>query len=103
MVVSGGGNRQAQQILIVIHRFDYRTEKQQKLGVFIGSFTGGQQINAGVGCHGPVVMFAAAVDAGKGLFMQQANEPMTRGYLLHDFHSKLVVIGSNIRSSIDWR
>ena len=48
-------------------------------------------------------MFAAAVHAVKGLFMQQAYEAMLLRELLHDFHCELVVIRGDVRRGEDGR
>ena len=54
VIVPGGCNRETEQILIIVNRLDDRTEEEQELRVLIGRFAGGQQIDAGVGCHEPV-------------------------------------------------
>ena len=55
-----------------------------------------QEIQAGVGGHGPVVVLAAAVDAGEGLLMQQAVHAVAIGHLLHDLHGQLVLVGGDV-------
>ena len=74
VVVAGRGHGQTEQILIVVDGLNYRAQKQQELGVFMRRFAGGQQVYARVGCDGPVVVLAAAVDAVKGLFVQQTDQ-----------------------------
>ena len=46
-------------------------------------------------------MLAAAVDAGKGLLMQQAHQTVLCRDLLHDLHGQLVVVGGDICCAID--
>ena len=86
MVVSGRRDRSSQQPLIVVHRLDHRRQKQQELGVFVGGITGREQIHTGVGGEGPVVVLAAAIDSGKGLFVEQAHHVVLGRHPLHDLH-----------------
>ena len=41
-------------------------------------------------------MLAGTVDAGKRLFVQQADHAVARGHLLHDLHRQLVLVGSDV-------
>ena len=59
VIVSRGGYGNAQQILIIVHRLDYRAQKQEELGVFIRSLSGRKQILTRIGSDGPVIVFAA--------------------------------------------
>ncbi len=86
MVVPGAGRCNPEQILVLIHGADNRNEEQQELGVFARGLPRLQQIHAIVGRHRPIIMFAAAVDPGKGLFVQQAGKAVARGDLFHHFH-----------------
>ena len=96
VVVAGGGHGNAQHILIIVHCLNHSAEEQQKLGVFIRGFARLQQVDAGVGDHGPVVVLAAAVNAGEGLLMQQAHHVKAAGQLLHQLHGQLVVVGGDV-------
>ena len=58
VVVSSGGYRHTQQVLVVVHCLDDGAEEQQELGILIGRFTGGQQIDTGVSRQRPVVVLA---------------------------------------------
>ena len=69
----------------------------------MGCLAGGQQVHAGIGGHGPVVVLTGAVDAVEGLFVQQAHQPVPGGHLLHDLHGQLVVVSGDIGSGIDGR
>ena len=62
-----------------------------------------EQVHARVGRDGPVVVLAAAVDAGKGLFVQQADKTVLAGDLLHYLHRQLVVVGGDIGGGEDRR
>ena len=103
VIVARRRNGEAEQVLIIIHRFDDGAEEQKKLRVFIGCFARRQQIDAGIGRHRPVVVLSGAVDTGEGLLMQQTNQTVSRRNLLHDLHGKLVVIGCDIGRRIDRR
>ena len=95
VVVSGRCDRSSQQSLIVVHRLNDSRQKQQELGIFVGGLAGREQVDAGIGGKGPVVMFAAAVDPGKGLFMQQAHQIVAVGHLLHDLHRNVPLHGDD--------
>ena len=97
VIVSRARNRNAQQILIVVDGADHRGEKKQKARVFPRRIAGLQKTFARIGFDRPVVVLAAAVDAGKRLFMQQAHKPVTARNLFHDLHRQLILIGRQIR------
>ena len=46
-------------------------------------------------------MLAAAVDPGKGLFVEQTHQAMLSSNLLHDLHGQLVLIGGDVGGGID--
>ena len=101
VVVAGGGHGGAQQPLIIVHGLDHRHKEQQELRVLVGRLARGQQIDAGVGGDGPVIVLAAAVDAGKGLLMEQAHQTVLGGHPLHNLHGQLVVVGGNVGGGVD--
>ena len=103
VIIAGGGHRDTQQVLIVIHCLNNGTQEQQELGVFVGCLTGSQQVHTGIRGHRPVVVLAGAVDTVKGLFMQQTDQPVAGSHLLHDLHGQLVVIGGDICGGVDGR
>ena len=96
MVVARGGDGEAQQVLIFVHGLDDRHEEQQEAGVLIGRLAGGEQVFAAVRGEGPVVVLAGAVHPGKGLFVQQADQPVPPRHLLHDLHRELVVVRGDV-------
>ena len=96
VVVARSCNGDAQEILIFIHRFDYRAEEKQELRVFMGRIARLKQVHARVGAKRPVVVLAASVYAVKRLFMQQAHKAMLFRELLHDFHRELIVVGCDV-------
>ena len=86
MVIAGAGYRYTQQVLIFINSLDDGCQEGQEAQVFIRLLAGIQQVHAFFSRQGPVVMLAAAVYAVEGFFMQQADQTMTQGYALHEFH-----------------
>ena len=96
MIVARAGDAQAKQILILVHRFNDSRQEQQELCVLHRRRAGIQQVFALVGGNRPVVVFARTIHAVKRLFMQQADQPVAIGDLLHDFHGQLVVIRRDV-------
>ena len=92
LVVAHVGGGLPQQIRVLVHRLQNAGQHQQKLNVFMGRFAGVQQVDAVVGNQGPVVVLAGAVDAGEGLFMEQAGHAVTAGYLFQRLHNNLIVV-----------
>ena len=95
-VVARGGNGNSQQILVLIHRFDYGAHKEKELLVAFGLSSGFKQIFAGIGGKRPVVMLSASVDSAERLFMKKAGKTVAFSHLLHNFHCKLVVVGGKV-------
>ncbi len=91
MVVSGRGNSDTKQILIIIHGLDDGSEESQELEVIHGGVAGIQQVLA-AGGQRPVVVFAGAIDTIEGLLVNQAHKTVALGNLLHHFHSQQIVI-----------
>ena len=77
VIVARAGDRDAQQILMFVHRLDHRAQDQEELCVVLRRFARLQQVDAGIGRDGPVVVLAAAVDTGKRLF-RATGTPMMR-------------------------
>ena len=48
-------------------------------------------------------MLAGAVDAGERLLVQQADEPVLAGDVLHHLHRQLLVVGADVRVLVDRR
>ena len=96
VIVCGRRHADAQHILIVVHGLNDRAQEQQELRVFRRCLAGLKQVHAGVGGQRPVVVLAGTVDAGKRLFMQQADHAVARGHLLHDLHRQLVLVSGDV-------
>ena len=74
---------------------DGRAEEQEEQ-VLVRRVARLEQVHARVGAHRPVVVLAGAVDAGERLLVQQADEPVAAGDVLHDLHRQLLVVGADV-------
>ena len=101
MVVAGGGHGGPQKVLIVVHTLDKGRQKQQKPGVLTGGGAGLEEVAAGVGAQGPVVVLAGAVDAGKGLFVEETHQAVAVRHLLHHLHGQLVMVAGGVGVGVD--
>ena len=61
-----------------------------------GVSPGSSRLQPAVGPHRPVVVLARAVDAGVGLLVQQADQAVAAGHVLHDLHRQLLVVGADV-------
>ena len=96
VIVARAGNGDTQQILVFVHRLDDGGEEEEKLGVLLRGIAGFQQVDAGIGGDGPVVVLTAAVDPVEGLFVEQAGQAVAVRHLFHHFHRQLVVIRGQV-------
>ena len=96
VVVARRGHGNAQQVLIIVNGLNNGAQEQQELRVLTRRFAGFEQVDACVGRDRPVVVLAGAVDARKGLFVQQTDHAVLAGDLLQQLHGQLVVVGGNI-------
>ena len=96
VVIAGARDRNPEQCLIIVHCTDDGGQKQQKLRVFKRRFARLKKVDSRVGAQRPVIVFAAAVDPGKGLFVEQADHPVLFGNALHQLHHQLIVIRGNV-------
>ena len=96
VIISGRGDRYPQKILIIIHGFDHRAQKQQELRVIVRGVAGSQQVIASVGREGPVVVFSASVDSVKRLLMQKGSKAVPLRNLFDHLHHQLVLVDGDI-------
>ena len=101
VIVAGKCHRSPQEVLILVHALDKGRQEQQELGVLAGSLAGLEEVFAGVGVQGPVIVLAGAVDTGKGLFIQKAYQIVLFCDLFHDLHGELVVVAGCVGVCID--
>ena len=101
VVVARGGYGGPEQILVFVDSlYDSREEKLEG-DVVLGVLTGTEEVLAEVCAERPVVVLTRAVNAGKGLFVEQAYQTVLFGGFLHDLHCQLVVVVSDIRGCKD--
>ena len=103
MVIAGACNRIAQQILMLVHSSKHCSKKHQKLLILIRFFTRLKKIYTRICSERPVIMLAAAVYPVKRFFMQKTNHIMAQSNLFHHLHNYLIMVGCNIRSTINRR
>ena len=103
MILPGRGDRCPQQPLVLVDGLDDRRAEEQELQVLVRGVAGLEQVLAVVGAHRPVVVLARAVDAGERLLVQEADEPVAAGHVLHDLHGQLLVVGTYVRVLEDRR
>ena len=96
MVVSAARNAHAQQVLIIVDRFDDAGEEYDELQVRLRRVARVEQVLI-LGAEAPVVMLARAVNAFKRLFMLQAHEAMVAREQLHHFHGEQVLVNRAVR------
>jgi len=101
VIVARRGDRGAEQIAVVIDCAQNRDQENQKLQILLRGPAGLEQIAALTIAYRPVVVFAAAVDAGEGLFMQEQGEIMAVGDALEDLHDEMVAVRPDIGLGVD--
>ena len=97
MVVAGGRDRDAQQVLVVVDRLHDRGEEHEESQVARRRLARVEQV-LGVGRDRPVVVLARAVDAFEGLLVLQADEAVVRGDRAHELHRQQVVVDRHVRN-----
>ena len=96
MVVGGGSDGSAQQRAVLMQGAEGGSAEYQKLSIGMRGVTRIEQA-AEFGISDRVVeMLAGTVDAGKGLFMQQAGHAIAFGHGAQSSHDQLVVVGGEV-------
>ena len=101
VVITGGCNSRAKELLIFIHTLNECRQEHHKLGVLPGGFSGAEKVSAGVGSQGPVIVLAGAVYTLEGLFVEQTDQVVLCSALFHNLHRKLVCIAGIVGIRID--
>ena len=102
VIVSSTCYRDTQQVCIIVNCFDNSYQEYQKLCVFSRCFARIQEVDTGIGAHGPVVVFTTSVDTLEWFFMKQAYHVVFCCNFFHDFHCQLVVVNGYV-CSIEYR
>ena len=103
MIVPRAGDRDAQQILVIVHGLENRAQEQQKLRVLTRRIPRLKEIFPRIGGKRPVVVLAGTVHPGKGLFMQKALHAVLSGDRAHKLHGQLVVVCGNVHGAVHRR
>ena len=101
VIVPGAGNRDPEQILVLVHSLDHCAQEKEKLGIFVGRSARLQEVHARIRGYRPVIVLAGAVHPGKGLFVQQARHAMLCGNGFHQLHGQLVVVACQIGCGVN--
>ncbi len=96
MIVVGAGDGEAKDFAVLADSADDGGAEDEELRVFVRGVAGVEEVFAGVGGHRPVVVLTGAVDAGKGFFVEEADEAVLVGDAAHDLHDHVLVIGGEV-------
>ena len=96
VVVGGAGDGSAEQVGVQIDRPHAGQQEDEELHVRVGFDVRVEQVHAGVGRDRPVVVLAGAVDAGEGLFVEEADEAVAFGDGAQHLHHEHLVIGGDV-------
>jgi hypothetical protein len=102
VVVAAGGHGHAEQVAVLVHGADHRRAEHQELGVFVRALARLEQV-AQVAAQRPIDVLARAVDAGKRLFVQQADHAVLLRDARQGLHDHLLMIGRQVGVFIDGR
>ena len=86
---------------MLVHRLQDAGEDEKELDVLVGCPPRIQQVLALVRGKGPVVVLTGAVDAGKGLLVEETLHAVLRGHPLQRLHDDLVVVHRHISLGVD--
>ena len=103
VLVAHVGGGLAEQVGVVVDGGDDAGEDQHKLQIIFGVIAGLEEVFTQIGAHGPVVVLAGAVDASVGLFVEQADQAVAIGDILHGLHGQLVLVYGHIGGGEDGR
>ncbi len=102
MLVPGRRDARAQETRVLVDAFKHRGEKGEEPDVLVRGFArleqvrSVQRLGARVYRHRPIAMLARAVDAGKGLFVQERLQVMAQCNAAQRRHHQLVVIDGDV-------
>ena len=101
VIIARAGHRGAERVLVLVHALHESGEEQEEARVLGRGRSGVEQVLSCVGAQGPVVVLAAAVHAGKGLFVKQAVEAVPVRHPFHELHSQLVLVARQVCVGVD--
>ncbi len=103
VIVGGRRDGHAQDVAIVINGTDDRDAEDEELSVVVGGFAGFEEVFAVGGLEGPVVVLAAAVDAGEGLFVEDGLHAVLERGAFERAHDEHLMIGGDVGRFVDGR
>ena len=103
VVVAGARDTGSEEILVLVDALDHGGQHDEEDEVVERVLAGLEQVDAGIGGDGPVIVFAGTVDAGKGFFMDEARKVVLLRDGLHDLHRQLVLVGADVGIRVDGR
>ncbi len=95
VVVTGASNSHTEQVGVGVDSVDYSAERGKENGVLVRVLTRVQKVGLAV-VHRPVVVLTGTIDAGKRLFVQQADETVAVSDLAEHFHNLHVVVAGEV-------
>ena len=90
-----------EQTVVPLHGIKRVYEESDELQISESVLAGSHKIDSGIGAQTPVVVLAASVHAGKGLFVQKHHESMPACHPVHHIHYLLVLVVGQIHLPID--
>ena len=96
VVVTCRSHGKSQQVRILVNCLDDSNQECQELRVLHRRLTRIQQVLTIVSGQRPVIVLTRTVDSCERLLMEQANQIVLKGDLLHKLHCELVLIGSEV-------
>ena len=103
VVVAGGRHAATQQVAVLVHAAQQRGGEGREPPAFELGLAGQEEVGAGVGVEAPVVVLAAAVEAGERLFVKQDREIVLGGQIAQHVHRQDVRVGGEIGQIEDRR
>ena len=79
-----------------IHCCKYTSQNQEKLYIFVGTFSRIHKVYTVIRSKGPVIVLTRTVHTRKRFFMKEALQAMSGSYLLQAFHNQLIMVQGNI-------
>ena len=96
VIVPGARHARAEKRRISVDTLDDGDQNGEELRVFVRGLSRGKPILAVRAGDGPVVVLARTVHSVKGLFVQEADQAVTFGDSLENFHREHVVVGGEV-------
>ena len=90
-----------EQSVVFVDRHERLDDERDEAQILFGCLARSVEQDARVGLQGPVVVLTGAVDAGKGLLMEQTAEAMLARHVAHERHDKHIVVDGQVTLFVD--